>query len=232
MTDHLQTVPGLSTGAGSLAAQRNRVLRNTYALLALSMIPTVLGAWLGVSTGILRSMSPGITMIVFLGGAFGLMFGIERTKNSGTGVLLLLAFTFFMGVMLSGLLSAVLGLRNGAQLIMTAFGGTALIFGGMATVANVVKRDLSNMGKFLTIGLLMLFVASLINFFVHSSAMFLTLSVICIGLFSAFMVYDLKRVIDGGETNYVTATLAIYLDLYNVFQSLLSLLGIFGGERD
>lgn len=232
MTDQLQTVPGLSTGAGSLAAQRNRVLRNTYALLALSMIPTVLGAWLGVSTGIMRSMGPGMTMIVFLGGAFGLMFGIEKTKNSGTGVVLLLAFTFFMGLMLSNLLSAVLGLRNGAQLIMTAFGGTALIFGGMATIASAIKRDLSGMGKFLLVGALLVFVAGLINFFVHSSALFLTLSVLCIGLFSAFMVYDLKRVIDGGETNYVSATLAIYLDLYNVFQSLLSLLGIFGGDRD
>ncbi|MFZ2987844.1 Bax inhibitor-1 family protein, partial [Ideonella sp.] len=147
-------------------------------------------------------------------------------------VAVLLAFTFFMGLMLARLLSVILGFKNGPSLIMTAFGGTALVFAGMATLASVIKRDLSGMGKFLTIGALLILAAGLINFFVQSSALFLTLSVLCIGLFSAFMVYDIKRVIDGGETNYISATLAIYLDIYNVFQSLLSLLGIFGGERD
>jgi modulator of FtsH protease len=232
MNESLQTIHGLSAGQGAVSATRNRVLRNTYWLLALSMIPTVLGAWVGVQTGILRAMSPGVTMVVFLAGAFGLMYAIERTKESATGVYVLLGFTFFMGVMLSGLLSAILGFRNGASLIMTAFGGTALVFAGMATLASVIKRDLSGMGKFLTVGALLILLAGLINFFVQSSAMFLTLSVLCIALFSAFMVYDLKRVIDGGETNYISATLAIYLDIYNVFQSLLSILGIFGGERD
>jgi modulator of FtsH protease len=232
MNESLQTVTGLSAGSDALSAQRNRVLRNTYWLLAISMIPTVLGAWIGVQTGIMRAMSPGVSLVVFMVGAFGLMYAIEKTKESAAGVAVLLGFTFFMGLMLSGLLSAILGFKNGSSLIMTAFGGTAAIFLGMATVASVIKRDLSNMGKFLMVGLLLVFVASLINFFVQSSAMFLTLSVVCIGLFSAFMVYDIKRVIDGGETNYITATLSIYLDIYNVFQSLLSILGIFGGERD
>ena len=212
-------------------ATRNRVLRNTYWLLALSMVPTVLGAWLGVSTGLARAMSPGISMIVFFAGAFGFMFAIEKTKNSAAGVPLLLAFTFFMGLMLSRLVGAVLGLANGAGLIMTAFAGTGLVFLGMATLSSVIKRDLSSMGKFLFIGAIMLMVAGIANFFLQSSALMITLCVLAIGIFSAFILYDLKRVQDGYETNYITATLGVYLSLYNVFQSLLALLGI-GSSND
>jgi modulator of FtsH protease len=230
MYESLQTYTG-QAGTGSLA-QRNRVLRNTYWLLALSMLPTVLGAWIGVATGIATLMSPMVSMIVFMAGAFGFMFAIEKTKDSAAGVAVLLGFTFFMGLMLSQLLTAVLRFKNGPELIMTAFGGTGLVFVGMATLASVIKRDLSNMGKFLMVGALIIMVAGIVNVFMQSSALMLTLSVLCIGLFSAFMVYDIKRVIDGGETNYISATLAIYLDIYNVFQSLLTLLGVFGGERD
>ncbi len=211
--------------------ERNRVLRNTYWLLALSMVPTVLGAWVGVSTGIAQALSPGVGLVVFLVGAFGFMFAIERTKNSAAGVPILLAFTFFMGVMLSRLVGVVLGLNNGAGLIMTAFAGTGVIFLGMATLSSVIKRDLSSMGKFLFIGAIMLLVAGLANFFIQSGALMITLSVLAIGIFSAFILYDLKRVKDGYETNYVTATLGVYLSLYNVFQSLLALLGL-GGGRD
>jgi modulator of FtsH protease len=213
-------------------ATRNRVLRNTYWLLALSMVPTVLGAWIGVTTGIARAMSPGIGLVVFLVGAFGFMFAIEKTKNSAAGVPMLLAFTFFMGVMLSRLVGAVLGLANGAGLIMTAFAGTGLIFLGMATLSSIIKRDLSSMGKFLFIGAIMLMVAGIANVFLQSSALMITLSVLAIGIFSAFILYDLKRVQDGEETNYITATLSVYLSLYNVFQSLLALLGIAGGREE
>ena len=232
MDQSLQTQPGYA-GTGALAGDHSRVLRNTYWLLALSLLPTVLGAWVGVSTGITRTMSPGISLIVFLAGSFGLIYAIERTKNSLVGVYLLLAFTFFMGLMLSQLLAMVLGsYKNGTSLVMTAFGGTAAVFFAMASLATVIKRDLSGMGKFLLVGALIVFVGFLVNFFLHSSALMLTLLVVCLGVFSAFMLYDIKRVIDGGETNYVSATLAIYLDLFNVFQSLLMLLGIFGGDRD
>ena len=232
MNEQLQTAYAGQAGSAPLVEQRNRVLRNTYWLLALSLVPTVLGAWIGVTTGVMAKMGMGVSTIVFLVGAFGLMFAIEKFKNSSIGVGLLLAFTFFMGLMLSRLLAAILGFSNGSSLIMTAFGGTAAVFFAMACLASVIKRDLSNMGKFLFVGAVLLLVAGVINIFVQSSAMMITLSVIAIGLFSAFMLYDLKRVIDGGETNYVSATLAIYLDVYNVFQSLLALLGIFGGERE
>jgi modulator of FtsH protease len=232
MNESLQTAyPGYA-GSGTSVEQRNRVLRNTYWLLALSMIPTVLGAWLGVSTGILTGMGAGMSAIVFLGGAFGFMFAIEKTKNSSAGVPMLLGFTFFMGLMLSRLIGAVLGLSNGAGLIMTAFSGTGLIFFGMATLSSVIKRDLSAMGKWLFIGAIMLLVAGIANIFLQSSALMITVAVLAIGIFSAFILYDLKRVQNGEETNYITATLGVYLSLYNVFQSLLALLGIFGGERD
>ncbi len=212
--------------------ERNRVLRNTYWLLALSMVPTVLGAWIGVATGIASAMGPGMGLIVFMVGAFGFMFAIEKTKNSAAGVPVLLAFTFFMGVMLSRLIGSVLGLANGAELIMTAFAGTGLIFLGMASMSSVIKRDLSAMGKWLFIGCIMLLVAGIANIFLKSSALMITLSVLAIGIFSAFILYDLKRVQDGHETNYITATLGVYLSIYNVFQSLLALLGIFGGRDE
>ncbi len=215
-----------SADSGVSASQRNRVLRNTYWLLALSMVPTVLGAWIGVSTGIASAMSPGIGLIVFLAGAFAFMFAIEKTKNSAAGVPVLLGFTFFMGLMLSRLVGQVLGLANGANLVMLAFAGTGAIFLGMASLSSVIKRDLSSMGKFLFIGAVMLLVAGIANFFIQSSALMITLSVLAIGIFSAFILYDLKRVQDGFETNYISATLGVYLSIYNVFQSLLALLGL------
>ena len=221
-----------SAQSEAVIRERNRVLRNTYWLLALSMVPTVLGAWLGVTTGIAALMSGGIGMVVFLAGAFGFMFAIEKTKDSTAGVPVLLAFTFFMGLMLSRLIGSVLGLANGAGLIMTAFAGTGAIFLGMASLSSIIKRDLSAMGKFLFVGVIMLLVAGIANFFIQSSALMMTLSVLSIGIFSAFILYDLKRVQDGEETNAITATLGVYLSLFNVFQSLLTLFGIFGGRED
>ncbi|HEX6363628.1 MAG TPA: Bax inhibitor-1/YccA family protein [Albitalea sp.] len=230
MNESLQTV--YTAGSGVALQQRNRVLRNTYWLLALSLVPTVLGAWVGVTTGVMTQMGVGMSAIIFLAGAFGFIFAIEKTKDSAAGVGVLLAFTFFMGLMLSRLLGAVLGFRNGSTLIMTAFGGTAGVFLAMAMLATVIKRDLTNMGKFLFVGAVMLLAAGIINIFVQSTALMLTIAVVAIGVFSAFLLYDLKRIIDGGETNYVSATLALYLDLYNIFQSLLALLGFAGGDRE
>jgi modulator of FtsH protease len=227
--NNLQTAPG-QIASSALAEQRNRVLRNTYWLLALSMIPTVLGAWLGVSTGIARALPPGISLVVFLAGAFGFIFAIERLKNSAAGVPVLLGFTFFMGLMLSRLVGAVLGLANGADLVMMAFAGTGAVFVGMAALSSVIKRDLSALGKWLFVGAVMLLVAMIANFFIQSGPLMITLAVLAVGIFSAFILYDLKRVRDGEETNYITATLGVYLSVYNVFQSLLALLGIFGGD--
>lgn len=216
----------------AVQSSRNAVMRNTYWLLALSMIPTVIGAWVGVETGIFRALHGGLGLLVFLGGAFGFMFAIEKTKESAVGVAVLLGFTFFMGLMLSGLISATLGFRNGPSLIMIAFGGTAGVFAVMATLASIIKRDLSGMGKFLMVGAIALLIGSVVNMFIGSTIGMLVISVLAIGIFSAFMLYDLKRILDGGETNYISATLALYLDVFNVFQSLLSILGLTSGERD
>jgi len=217
----------------TIAQAQNRVLRNTYALLALSMIPTVLGAWIGVQMNFsFFAGSPVIGFIAFLAIAFGFMFAIEKTKHSAMGVVVLLAFTFFMGLILSRLVGGVLGLKNGATLIALAGGGTAVIFAVMASLASTIKRDLTGMGKALFIGMILLLVAAFANIFLQMPALMIAISVIAIGIFSAFLLYDLNRVITGGETNYISATLAVYLSLYNIFSNLLALLGIFGGDRE
>ena len=233
MSDQVQTIEQSGRfGYAMSQAQRNKVLRNTYWLLTLSLLPTVLGAWLGVATGITAALNGVLGMVVFLGGAFGFIYAIEKTKHSAAGVPVLLGFTFFMGLMLSRLIAAVLGFKNGSELVMTAFAGTAGVFFVMASLATVIKRDLSGLGKWLFVGAVVLMVGSLINVFIGSSAGMLAISVLAIAIFSAYMLYDLKQIIDGGETNYISATLALYLDIINVFQSLLALLGIFGGERE
>ncbi len=231
MTDQVQTIDSGNFGTTTTVAERNKVLRNTYWLLALSLVPTVLGAWLGVATGMTRALTGGLGLIVFLGGAFGFMYAIEKTKNSAAGVPVLLGFTFFMGLMLSRMIGMVLGFKNGTDIIMTAFGGTAGVFLVMATLSSVIKRSLEGMGKWLFVGALVLMVGSIINVFVGSSAGMMAISMLAIGIFSAYMLYDLKRIVDGGETNYISATLALYLDMINVFQALLALLGM-GGERE
>ena len=226
---------GFGNGATVATAQtRNRVLRNTYALLALSMVPTVIGAWLGVAMGFtFLEGSPFMGAIIFLAIAFGFFWAIEKNKDTGVGVLLLLAFTFFMGVMLSRLIGMTLGnYSNGATLIMGAFGGTAAIFTVMASIATVSKKDFSGMSKFLFIGVILLILASLANIWLQIPALMLTLMVVAIAIFSAFILVDVQRVVNGGETNYVVATLGIYLSVYNIFSNLLALLGIFGGDRD
>ena len=229
MNQNLQTY-GVSSDA---LLVRNRVLRNTYWLLALSMILTILGAWLGVQFRFsFFPGSPFIGFMMFLGIAFGFFYAIEKTKNSGIGVAILLGFTFFMGLMLSRLIEHTLHFSNGASLIMTAFGGTAAILATMATIATVSRRDFSGLGKWLFAGMLVILIAAAANIFLHLPALYLVVSVLAIAIFSAYILFDVQQIINGGETNYISATLNIYLDVYNIFSNLLALLGIFGGQRD
>lgn len=214
-------------------AARHRVLRNTYWLLALSMIPTVLGAWLGLQVHFaLFSGSPMIGFIAFMAIAFGFFYAIEKTKDSAIGVAVLLGFTFFMGLMLSRMLEQILHFSNGTSLIMTAFGGTAAIFAIMATVATTSKRDFSGLSSWLFAGVLVILLAGVANIFLQMPLLQVVISAIAVVIFSAYILFDVQRIINGGETNYISATLAIYLDLYNVFVHLLALLGIMSGERD
>ncbi len=224
MQNDIQTMNAPTVG--TLGATQNRVLRNTYMLLGLSLIPTVLGAVIGTSMKFsFFSGSPAIGFIAFLAIAFGFFYAIEKTKNSAWGVPILLGFTFFMGLMLSRIIGHVLGLSNGGQLIALAAGGTAVIFFAMSTLAATIKRDLTGMGKFLFIGMIILLLAMFANIFLQIAALALTLMVVAIGIFSAFLMYDLNRIITGGETNYISATLSVYLSIYNIFANLLALLG-------
>lgn len=225
------TLGGVRGSLNVEAARRHKVLRNTLWLLAISLVPTVLGAWIGLRTGIANGLTGGLGLIVFLGGAFAFIFGIEKNRNNGLGVALLLAFTFFMGVMLSRMLGWALGFSNGTQLVMTAFGGTASIFFVMASLATVIKRDISGWGSWLFAGVLVMLVGGVINLLlVQSSALAIGMSFACIAIFTAYLLYDMKRILDGGETSYISATLALYLDLFNIFQNLLFLLGVFSGD--
>lgn len=225
-------VTGQQSSQG-LALQQNRVLRNTYMLLGVSMLPTVLGALAGIQMNFsLLAGSPVLSFLLFLGIAFGFFWGIERTKNSGWGVALLLGFTFFMGLMLSGILRVALGFSNGGTLIAMAAGGTGAIFFTLSTIAATTKRDFTNMGKFLFVGIVVLLLAALANAFFQIPALALTISAAAVMLFSAYILYDISRIVHGGETNYVTATLAVYLDIYNIFVSLLNILMAFTGQRD
>lgn len=216
-----------------IALGQRRVLRNTYALLALSMVPTVLGALAGIQMKFsLFAGSPMISFLVFLGVAWGFMWGIEKTKESGVGVVLLLGFTFFMGLMLSRILQVALGFSNGGTLIALAAGGTGAIFFTLAGVAATTKRDFSGLGKFLFAGMIVVLLAALANAFFQIPALALAISAVAVLVFSAYILYDINRIVHGGETNYIVATLAVYLDIYNVFVSLLNLLMAFSGERD
>ena len=219
--------------SGELISVRHRVLRNTYWLLAISMIPTVLGAWIGVQMNFsFMSGSPFLGFLAFMAIAFGFFYVIERTKNSAIGVAVLLGFTFFMGLMLSRMIGHILHFSNGASLIMTAFGGTAIVFATMASIATTSKRDFSGLSSWLFAGMIVILLAAVANIFLQMSVLSIVISAIAVVIFSAFILFDVQRIINGGETNYISATLAIYLNLYNVFVNLLALLGIFGGERD
>ena len=216
-----------------LAQQQNKVLRNTYMLLALSMAPTILGALFGVQVGFsLFAGSPMLSFVVFLGIAFGFMWGIERTKDSAMGVVLLLGFTFFMGLMLAGILRVALGFSNGGSLIATAAGGTGAIFFTLAGIATVTKKDFSFIGKFLFIGLVVVLLAMLANIFFQIPALSLTVSAVAVLIFSGYILYDISQIVHGGETNYISATLKVYLDVYNIFVNLLNLLMLLSGRRD
>ncbi|WP_374338786.1 Bax inhibitor-1 family protein [Leeia sp.] len=220
-----------SYGAAAGLQERNKVLRNTYLLLALSMIPTIAGALLGMQ---MHFMLKGILvpMLVFIGVSFAFMFMIERNKHSSMGVVLLLAFTFFMGFWLSQLLQVALMFRNGAQAIGLAGGATATIFFALSTLATVTKKDFSFLGKFLFIGLIVMLVAGIANMFLHLPVMTLVLCSMGALIFSLYILYDVSRVVNGGETNYITAALAIYLDIYGLFQNLLVLILSLTGNDD
>ena len=218
---------------GTLALEQNKVLRSTYTMLALTMIPTVIGAFVGLSANLsFMAQFPIMAPLLMFGVMMGMLFAVSALRNSVWGIVMLLGFTFVAGAFLGPILQHALKLSNGAQLVGMAAGGTGLIFFSLATIATVTKKDFSFMGKFLFIGLILLIVASLANIFFAIPALSLTISAIAVLIFSAYILYDISRIVHGGETNYVMATMGLYLSIYNIFVNLLSLLMAFGGERD
>ena len=224
-----RTSPG---AAGALTVAQNRVLRNTYLLLALTMVPTVIGAMVGMATGGIIVQNPVISTLVMLAGVIGLQFAIAANRNSGIGIALLLLMTGILGWWLGPLLAVALALKNGPALVGYAAVGTGVVFAVMAVIATTTRRDFSFMGKFLFVGMIVLLVALLANLFLQIPALGLTISSLVIVVFSLFLLYDLNRIVRGGETNYVMATTGVYLSLINIFASLLHLLMALTGERD
>ena len=223
----------IATSLGSVATEQHKVLRNTYMMLAMTMIPTVIGAFIGTSINFsFMAEHPIMGSLLMFGAMMGLLFAVTALRNSVWGIVALLAFTFVAGVFLGPILQAALHLKNGAQLVGMAAGGTGLIFFSLASYATVTKKDFSFMGKFLFIGVVLLVVASLANLFFAIPALSLTISAIAVLIFSAYILYDISQIINGGETNYVMATMGLYLDIYNIFVNLLSLLMAFSGEKD
>jgi len=219
--------------SSGLDASPSKVLRNTYMMLGLTMLPTVAGAFIGMSMNFsFLAQHPVMGFIGMMAVMFGLFLGISANRNSGVGVALLLALTFFLGLMLGPILQVALHLKNGAQLVGLAAGGTGVIFFGLAGIATVTKKDFSFLGKFLFIGLILLILASLANMFFQVPALALTISAIAVLIFSAYILYDVSQIVHGGETNYIMATLALYLDIYNLFVNLLQLLMALTGEKD
>ena len=222
-----------ATPIGTIATEQNKVLRNTYMMLSLTMIPTVIGAFIGMSMNFsFMAASPIMSSLLMFGAMMGMMFAVSALRNSIWGIAALFGFTLLAGVLLGPILQVALHLKNGAQLIGMAAGGTGIIFFSLATIATVTKKDFSFMGKFLFIGLILLIVASLANLFFQIPALSLTISAIGVLIFSAYILYDVSRIVNGGETNYVMATLGLFLSIYNLFISLLQLLMAFSCERD
>lgn len=223
----------VNAAGSSVASSAHKVLRNTYMLLGITMIPTVLGALVGMTMDFTwAAQHPLMFALGTLAAMFGLFFGIQANRNSGLGVALLLVFTGLMGVMLGPILQVALHLRNGGQLVTLAAGGTGIIFLTLAGIATTTKKDFSFLGNFLMVGIILLIVASLANIFLQIPALALAMSGVAVLLFSGFILFDVSRIVQGGETNYVMATLAIYLDIYNLFVNLLQLLMALMGERD
>lgn len=218
--------------AAVAAPGAQKVLRNTYLLLAVTMVPTVIGAMIGMQTAGIIMASPMISMLVLLAGVIGLQFGIARYRNSGIGIALLLLMTGLLGWWLGPLLNVALSMSNGMALVGYAAAGTGVIFFAMGAVASTTKRDFSFMGKFLFVGMWALLAAIIANYFLQIPALALTISTLVIVVFSLFLLYDLQRIIRGGETNYLMATTGVYLSLFNIFANLLHLLLALGGERD
>jgi modulator of FtsH protease len=214
------------------SAEGQKVLRNTYLLLALTMVPTVIGAFIGMATASIVMAHPIMISLGMLAVVIGLQFAIAANRNSGVGVALLLLMTGLLGWWLGPILNVALSMKNGMAVVGYAAVGTGVIFFAMGAIAATAKRDFSFMGKFLMVGMIALLVAMVANMFLQIPALALTISTLVVVVFSLFLLYDLQRIMRGGETNYVMATTGVYMSLFNIFANLLQLLMALTGDRD
>ena len=232
MQPETQNQQPVFTGNTGAISQQNSVLRSTYLLLAVSLIPTIVGAGLGTSVfniaGLMRGVGPIIASIAVIAIFYGWIYMIEKNKNSSLGLYLLLGFTFFMGLLMGPLLQKTMGLRNGGQLVMMAAGGTAGVFFILSGIAANAKRDFSFLNKFIMVGVIVAMLAVVANIFLQVPALTLALSGVFIILSSAIILWQINDIVRGGETNYISATLTLYVSIYNIFTSLLQILGIVG----
>ena len=203
----------------------NKVLRNTYTLLSMTLLFSALCAGIAVMTKM-----PPMGMIVTLVGYFGLLFLTTRFRNSGLGLLFVFALTGFMGLTLGPIVGMYLSLPNGDQIIMTAMGGTGVIFLGLSGYALTTRKDFSFIGGFLMVGILVAFLAGIASLFLSMPGLSLAVSAMFVLLMSGLILYQTSQIIHGGETNYIMATVTLYVSIYNLFVSLLQLLGAFGDE--
>jgi modulator of FtsH protease len=205
--------------------QTNKVLRNTYMLLAMTLLFSAVCAAMTMAVGI----SP-LASIAMSIGAFVLLFVVNKKADSASGIFWVFAFTGLLGGSLGYTLNFYAGLPNGPELIMQAFGATALVFFGLSAYALTTKKDFSFMGGFLMIGLIVAIVAAIANIFLQIPAMSLAISAGIVLIMSGLILFDTSRIIHGGETNYIRATVGLYLNIYNLFVSILHLLGAFGSD--
>jgi modulator of FtsH protease len=228
-----QTTQPVYQAGTAVAPEQQRVLRNTYLLLAVSLIPTAIGAAIGTNLDLsFMRASPIMSFFAILAVFYGWIFAIERTKNSSLGLFLLLGFTLFMGLLLGPLFQSVLGFKNGVQLIMMAAGGTAAVFFGLSGLAATTKRDFSFLSKFLFVGFFVIMLSVIANVFFASPVAHLVILAMFILFSSAAILWQVNSIVRGGETNYISATLSLYVSIYNLFTSLLQIFGLLGGERD
>ncbi|MAY37499.1 MULTISPECIES: Bax inhibitor-1/YccA family protein [Spongiibacter] len=222
----MQDKPVFQTNAATApAVEINKVLRNTYMLLGLTLLNSALFAGVAMAMDLGRGAALGLML-----GSLVMLFVVNATANSGKGLIATFVFTAMMGASLGPMLQAYLALPNGPSLVMQALGGTAIVFFGLSAYALTTRKDFSFMGGFLMVGLLVIVGASIANLFFQVAAVSLAISAAAVFIMSALILFDTSRIIHGGETNYIRATVALYLDIYNLFVHLLSLLGVFSDD--
>ena len=220
-----KSLHSMTSASMESALSTNKVLKNTYMLLSLTLVFSAITAGISMAMGLGQGMALILTLV-----GFGLLFVVNATADSGKGLIAIFAFTGVMGASIGPMLNYYLAMPNGPELVMQALGGTAVVFFGLSAYALTTRKDFSYMGGFLMVGLLVAVVAMIANIFLNIPALSLTISAAIVMIMSGLILFDTSRIINGGETNYIRATVSLYLDIYNLFIHLLHLLSALSGR--